>query len=219
MVSTSCDMVYKILLLGDSSVGKTCFLLRFTEDTFTDNHISTIGVDYKLKIINSGDKIVKLQVWDTAGQDRFRSITKNYFRGSHGIILIYDITSTNSFNNIKTWLQQIREALGNTVIILLVGNKLDLEQNRRVSKEEGQQLASDNKMGFYETSAKDGTNTNEAFEYLYGVMSKKSEGKKIEAGLIAKEKKKCCYNFKYFEIYIINKYFILILTLLRLHLI
>jgi Ras-related protein Rab-1A len=88
MVSSSCDLVYKILLLGDSSVGKTCFLLRFTEDTFTDNHISTIGVDYKLKILNSDDKIVKLQVWDTAGQDRFRSITKNYFRGSHGIILL-----------------------------------------------------------------------------------------------------------------------------------
>jgi Ras-related protein Rab-1A len=192
MVSSSCDIVYKILLLGDSSVGKTCFLLRFTEDTFTDNHISTIGVDYKLKIINSGDKIVKLQVWDTAGQDRFRSITKNYFRGSHGIILLYDITSIASYNNIKAWLQQIREALGNTVTILLVGNKLDLSQNRRVSKDEGNQLAIDNNMGFFETSAKDGSFINEAFEHLYNEMSKKSNGKKLEPTLIVKDKKKCC---------------------------
>jgi small GTP-binding protein len=192
MVSASCDLVYKVLLLGDSSVGKTCFLLRFTEDTFTDNHISTIGVDYKIKIINSDDKIVKLQVWDTAGQDRFRSITKNYFRGSHGIILIYDITSLASFNNIKSWLQQIRESLGNTVSILLVGNKSDLEHSRRVSKEEGIQLANDNDMGFYETSVKEGININEAFEILYRDMCKKSEGRKVEHALITKDKKKCC---------------------------
>jgi Ras-related protein Rab-1A len=193
MVSSSCDMVYKILLLGDSSVGKTCFLLRFTEDTFTDNHISTIGVDYKLKIINSDDKIVKLQVWDTAGQDRFRSITKNYFRGSHGIVLLYDITSIHSYNNIKSWLQQIRESLGDGVSILLVGNKLDLEHNRRVSREQGSQLATENNMGFYETSAKDGINISEAFEYLYKEMSKNSIGKKVEQSFYAvKDKKKCC---------------------------
>ena len=192
MVSSSCDLVYKILLLGDSSVGKTCFLLRFTEDTFTDNHISTIGVDYKLKIINSDDKIIKLQVWDTAGQDRFRSITKNYFRGSHGIVLLYDITSLSSFNNIKSWLQQIRESLGNTVAIILVGNKLDLEHNRRITKDQGMQLATEHNMGFFETSAKDGININEAFECLYKEMSKKSEGKKIEPTLVVKDKKKCC---------------------------
>jgi small GTP-binding protein len=192
MVSNSFDLIYKVLLLGDTSVGKTCFLLRYTEDTFTENHISTIGVDYKLKLLSTApDKNIKLQIWDTAGQDRFRCITKNYFRGSHGILLIYDITSTSSFNNIKNWILQIRESLGEQPCITLVGNKVDLESNRRISKDDGIRLAKEYGMSFFETSAKDNTNINEAFNQLTKEMLTKGEGKK-EDSYLKKKKQPCC---------------------------
>lgn len=191
--SIYCDKTYKILLLGDSSVGKTCFLLRYIEDTFTENHISTIGVDYKTKFVNiidddnlskdqkeenglekqngintgAKEKMVKLQIWDTAGQDRFRCITKNYLRGSNGIMLIYDITNSSSFTNIKNWIAQIKESLGDTVAITLVGNKLDLEENlRKVTKEQGEALALEYNFKFLETSVKLNKNINKAFENL-----------------------------------------------------
>ena len=118
------EFIYKILLLGDSSVGKTCFLMRYTDNTFQDIHMSTIGLDYKLKNVQLEDgKMVKIQVWDTAGQDRFRSITKNYYKGAHGIILIYDVTENKSFENVKNWMNQIKEEVSNRVTIVLVGNK------------------------------------------------------------------------------------------------
>ena len=193
MVSNTSDLIYKVLLLGDSSVGKTCFLLRFTEDTYTDNHISTIGVDYKLKLYQNENQTVKIQIWDTAGQDRFRSITKNYFRGSHGIMLIYDITSLTSFNNIKTWILQIRESLGDQASIILIGNKVDLESSRKVNSEEGFKLANQNKMGFYETSAKEDINMQKAFDFLCKEMIKKSDGHRRETILeLNDKKKKCC---------------------------
>jgi small GTP-binding protein len=184
MVSNSFDLIYKVLLLGDTSVGKTCFLLRYTEDTFTENHISTIGVDFKLKLLSTApEKNIKLQIWDTAGQDRFRCITKSYFRGSHGILLIYDITSTSSFNNIKNWILQIRESLGEQPCITLVGNKVDLESNRRVSREDGIRLAKEYEMSFFETSAKDDTNISEAFNQLTKEMVAKGDGKKEDRAL------------------------------------
>lgn len=161
------DYIYKILLLGDCSVGKTCFLLRYSDDTFTENHISTIGLDYRLKMVNmDNSKIVKMQIWDTAGQDRFRAITKNYFKGAHGIILIYDITSMQSFNNIKNWLGQIKDNTNEKVRIVLVGNKCDYEINRKVSKAEAQKLADEYGMILFEASAKDNTNVEETFRYL-----------------------------------------------------
>ena len=200
MNSSECDINLKILLLGDSNVGKTCFLLRYIEDTFTDNHISTIGVDYKLKLVTApDDKIVKLQIWDTAGQDRFRCITKNYYRGSDGIMLIYDITSATSFINIKNWIGQIKDYLGDDARITLVGNKCDLEYNRRVSREEGMKLANEHNFSFFEASAKNNVNINEAFENLSNEMLKKIGGRTRDSGggkTIGKKpkesKKKCC---------------------------
>ena len=136
------DYIFKILLLGDSSVGKTCFLLRYSDDTFTENHISTIGLDYRFKLVNlENDKKVKLQIWDTAGQDRFRAITKNYYKGAHGIILMYDVTNISTFNNIKSWVTQIRENTTEKIKIALVGNKIDEEDIRKISYDEGQKLA------------------------------------------------------------------------------
>jgi small GTP-binding protein len=200
MVSSSVDLVFKILLLGDSSVGKTCFLLRYIDDTYTENHISTIGVDYKVKMISHEDQVIKLQVWDTAGQDRFRSITKNYFRGSNGIMLIYDITNQGSFQNIKNWIWQIKDSLANDASVTLVGNKCDLESARKIQKAEGQKLAEEYGFHFFETSAKENINIFETFHDLTMEMMKKgiqvtrnAEGSVYISGKNKQpNKKKCC---------------------------
>lgn len=194
--NNSYDKNFKILLLGDCSVGKTCFLLRYVEDTFTENHITTIGVDYKTKIFeytngennNPNQKeLIKLQVWDTAGQDKFRCITKNYFRGSNGILLIYDITSPNSFKNIKNWVSQITESLGDEACIVLVGNKVDLENDRKISKNLGEGLANEYKMNFFETSAKENMNISQAFSSLVNEMMKKYNSKLKQSSTTSKK--------------------------------
>jgi Ras-related protein Rab-1A len=145
------------------------------QDTYTENHITTIGVDYKTKIVEDkkNNEMIKLQIWDTAGQDKFRCITKNYFRGSNGILLIYDITNQNSFKNIRNWVSQIKESLGDEACIALVGNKVDLEKERKVANGIGQNLANEFKMNFFETSAKNNFNIEGAFEALVKEMTDK----------------------------------------------
>ena len=129
------DIVYKVLLLGDSTVGKTCFLLRYCDKTFQEAHLSTIGLDYRLKSMELDDgKRIKLQIWDTAGQDRFRAITKNYYKGANGIILIYDVTNIETFENVKNWIAQIKEEANSNVIIYLAGNKIDVGEENKVVK-------------------------------------------------------------------------------------
>ena len=161
------ELLYKILLLGDSSVGKTCFLMRYADNTFQEIHMSTIGLDYKLKNVQIDDgKIVKIQIWDTAGQDRFRSITKNYYKGAHGIILLYDVTSRKTFENVKNWVAQIKEEVSDKVTIILVGNKIDDKQNRKVTTEEGEEMAKECGLNFFETSAKSGINIDTTFNEL-----------------------------------------------------
>ncbi|WBY58514.1 ras-related protein Rab-1B [Plasmodium yoelii yoelii] len=108
-MNDSYDSLFKILLIGDSGVGKSCLLLRFADDTYTDSYISTIGVDFKIKTIEIDDKIIKLQIWDTAGQERFRTITSSYYRGAQGIIIVYDVTDRDSFNNVKNWIIEIEK--------------------------------------------------------------------------------------------------------------
>ena len=160
--------LYKILLLGDSTVGKTCFLLRYMDETFIDSHMATIGLDYRLKTMILGEqKIVKVQLWDTAGQDKFRAITRNYYKGANGIILIYDVTNLQTFENVKNWITQIREEANKNVVIFLAGNKADLpEESRAVQKEDGQKMAEEYNIPFQETSAKEGINVNETFQEL-----------------------------------------------------
>ena len=162
------DIVYKVLLLGDSSVGKTCFLLRYCDKSFQDAHLSTIGLDYRLKTMTlKNNKNIKLQIWDTAGQDRFRAITKNYYKGANGIILIYDITNVQTFENVKNWITQIKDEANPNVIIYLAGNKIDLpEELRVVSTDEGQKMADEFKLLFKEASAKEAINVNEIFQEL-----------------------------------------------------
>ena len=156
--------LYKILLLGDSTVGKTCFLLRYTDDTFLDLHMATIGLDYRLKTMVLDDhKIVKIQLWDTAGQDKFRAITRNYYKGARGIILIYDVTNIKSYENIKKWINEIKDEAQKNIIIYIVGNKIDISEKRQVTTQEGKELAEKYGLPFCESSARTGENVNEIF--------------------------------------------------------
>jgi Ras-related protein Rab-1A len=157
------DYLFKLLLIGDSGVGKSCLLLRFADDTYTDSYISTIGVDFKIRTVELDQKTIKLQIWDTAGQERFRTITSSYYRGANGIIIVYDVTDQESFTNVKTWLQEIDRYASTNVSKLLVGNKCDLTNKKVVdyttAKEFGDQL----QIPFLETSAKNATNVEQAF--------------------------------------------------------
>ena len=161
------ESLYKILILGDSTVGKTCFLTRYADNTFQENQMATLGVDYKLKNVKMEYvNILKLQIWDTAGQDLFHFLTINYFKGAHGIILLYDITTQSSFDNVSKWIKQIKEDASEKVVIILVGNKIDLEHKRAIPTEEGEKIAEDFGLIFFECSAKTGKNINEAFNEL-----------------------------------------------------
>jgi len=155
-----------LLIIGESGVGKTCLLLRFTDDSFTANHLTTIGIDFKIKIINLEEKLIKLQIWDTAGQERFRTITKTYYRGAQGYVLVYDITSKDSFDHVKYWLGEIKKNGNDFVPKVIVGNKSDLEDRRLISTEEGKKFAEEKSIPFMETSAKDGNNVNILFTQL-----------------------------------------------------
>ncbi|KAG1667349.1 hypothetical protein FOA52_001407 [Chlamydomonas sp. UWO 241] len=158
------EHVIKLLLVGDSGVGKSCLLLRFSDDTFTSSFITTIGIDFKIKKLLLDDKWVKLQMWDTAGQERFRTITSAYYRGAMGIVLVYDITDETSFNNIRVWMKNIEEHASENVNKVLVGNKSDVADSRRaVSFEEGKALADEYGIGFFETSAKNDVCVEEVF--------------------------------------------------------
>jgi len=160
------DHLFKLLLIGDSGVGKTCILFRFSDDAFNTTFISTIGIDFKIKTIEIDGKRVKLQIWDTAGQERFHTITTSYYRGANGIMLVYDITNTKSFDNISKWLKNITDFASDEVERILLGNKCDMEDKRMISSARGQELATTNNITFYETSAKNNTNISDAFVEL-----------------------------------------------------
>ncbi|KAM6960984.1 ras-related protein Rab-8B [Aplochiton taeniatus] len=157
------DYLFKLLLIGDSGVGKTCLLFRFSEDAFNTTFISTIGIDFKIRTIELNGKRVKLQIWDTAGQERFRTITTAYYRGAMGIMLVYDICNEKSFENIKNWIRNIEEHASSDVEKMILGNKCDMTDRRQVSKDRGEKLAIDYGVKFLETSAKSSVNVEEAF--------------------------------------------------------
>jgi Ras-related protein Rab-11A len=160
------DCIYKIILIGNISVGKTNLLTRFITNEFSHNLNSTIGVDFATKKIIIHNKIIDAQIWDCAGQERYKSIVRFYFRGAHGIILVYDISKRESFHAIKQWLSEIRELSSMTNIILLIGNKSDLKHQREVSTEDGSNFAQKNKLLFIETSALNGSYVNDAFIHI-----------------------------------------------------
>jgi small GTP-binding protein len=148
------DYLFKLLIIGDSGVGKTCLLSSYTEENFDNsNYLTTIGIDLSVKLLTCLDRFIKLQIWDTAGQERFRTITNNYYHGADGVIIVYDVTERNTFENVKMWLKTINEKAKQDVYKILIGNKID-KSDRVIEYDEGLRLARENNMSFYETSSK-----------------------------------------------------------------
>jgi len=176
---------FTVMLLGDSCTGKTCLLIRYKDGTFMNNNfISTVGIDYRNKLVEVDKYRVKLQIYDTAGQERFRSITSSYYRDADALLLTYDVTNRLSFENIRNWLAQVKEYAKPTVQIILVGNKIDLASQRKIKAEEARQLAQAYAIPYIETSAKNGHNVSEAFNELARrlIISANSVGKESEDG-------------------------------------
>ena len=196
MTTEKKEPLYKILLLGDSSVGKTCFFMRYIENTFQEIHMSTIGLESKIKTVELDDgRTVKIQLWDTAGQERFHTITKNYYKTAHAIILIFDVTEKATYQNVKNWVEQIREEVSSKVVTVLVGNKIDDVENRKINKEEGEEMAKECGISYFECSAKTGENIDPIFNDLikktienYKVLE---EATKLDSKKKTK-KKGCC---------------------------
>jgi len=161
------DFLLKLLLIGDSGVGKSCLLLRYSDDSFTHSFITTIGIDFKIKSINVEGSKVKLQIWDTAGQERFRTITTAYYRGAMGIFLVFDITDGESFENVHNWMRQIDQNAADNVTKLLLGNKCDVEASKRVvARSAAEALATEYGISYFETSAKKDIGVDDAFDKM-----------------------------------------------------
>nr|XP_020665149.1 ras-related protein Rab-2B isoform X1 [Pogona vitticeps] len=155
--------LFKYLIIGDTGVGKSCLLLQFTDKRFTAIHDLTVGVEFGSRMVSIDGKKIKLQIWDTAGQESFRSITRSYYRGAAGALLVYDITRRETFNHLYSWLADAQQHTSPHMVIMLIGNKSDMESRRAVQKEEGEAFAREHGMVFLETSAKTAANVEEAF--------------------------------------------------------
>ena len=200
-IDSNFEFPIKLVIIGDSGIGKTNFIFQFTENRFSPLHVATVGFDYKSKIIKlpASKKKVKIQIWDTAGQERYTALNKNIFQQVQGIILMYDITNRKSFDNINKWLNLIYQTCGNKVKIL-VGNKLDLsDESRIVTEDEGKKLAEDNNMAFFEGSGSSGENVEEIFQNIAeSVYNSLVDGKESICSSMqlnqkkGKKKKKCC---------------------------
>ena len=164
--SSSTSSKFKIVFLGDQSVGKTSIINRFIYDTFEDVYQATIGIDFLSKPVYVDDKTIRLQLWDTAGQERFKSLIPSYVKDSSVAVICYDITNSDTFNSVKTWVENARSMRGEEVILFIAGNKSDLADQRQVSEEEGENLASELGATFFETSAKSGENVKALFDDL-----------------------------------------------------
>lgn len=190
------DHCFKIITLGNSGVGKTCLILRYCDMVFSPTFITSIGVDFKVKNLDYDGKRVKLNIWDTAGQERFRTITLSYVRGSNGILMVYDITDRKSFIAVNEWMKSISENATTKVNVILVGNKCDRDLERQVTKTEGELLAKQYKVPFYEVSARKNINIEIAMRDLVGkcLMSINETPKipTIKIDEITKKEKKCC---------------------------
>ena len=171
------DYLLKYIIIGDAAVGKSNLLLRYVHGQFKPEYQLTIGVEFGAKNIDISSKTFRIQIWDTAGQENFRSITRAYYKNSVCALVVYDISSRDSFNNVTSWIEDCKNQSPKTIFMVLVGNKCDLEDKRQVSYDEGKELADRNEILFFEASAKDGTNVEEIF-----VNSANEIAKKIEQG-------------------------------------
>jgi small GTP-binding protein len=182
-MSAEYHYLFKLLLIGDSGVGKSCLMARFAKEDYSDAYNGTIGIDFWTKTIQLDGKTVKLQIWDTAGQERFRTITSNYYRGAHGIIVVYDVTDQESFNNVKQWLQEIDRYGDEKVNILLVGNKCDRTSDKVVDNTAAKEYADQLGIPFLEASAKNATNV----EKIFVTMAVKVKDKFVTTGQVKLE--------------------------------
>ena len=191
-----------IITLGESSVGKSSIINRYVENNFDYNFVSTLGVDFRKKNININGEDIRLKIWDTAGQEKFRSIQKQYYRNSDGILLVFDVTKFETFNVLEEWINSIKNQTSNDIIVVLVGNKIDLN-NKVISDDEIKNFANDNKFKYFLTSAATGKNINEVFDYIvkeiYNIKSKKKKNdsnnnnnKNLKKNYIKSNKKACC---------------------------
>eukprot|EP01137_Pigoraptor_chileana_P030595 Opistho-2@17300 len=182
-MSESYDYLFKFLVIGNAGTGKSCLLHQFIENKFKQESSHTIGVEFGSKIVNIGGKSVKLQIWDTAGQERFRSVTRSYYRGAAGALLVYDVTNRESYNALTNWLTDARTLASPDIVIILVGNKKDLEDEREVTFLEASRFAQENDIMFLETSAYTGENVEETF-----LKCGRTILAKIEAGVLDPDK-------------------------------
>ena len=191
-----------IITLGESSVGKSSIINRYVENNFDYNFVSTLGVDFRKKNININGEDIRLKIWDTAGQEKFRSIQKQYYRNSDGILLVFDVTKFDTFNVLEEWINSIKNQTSNDIIVVLVGNKIDLN-NKVISDDDIKNFANDNKFKYFLTSAATGKNINEVFDYIvkeiYNIKSKKKKNdgnnnnnKNLKKNYIKRKKKACC---------------------------
>ena len=202
------DFLFKLIIVGDSNVGKTNIMSKYIHNQFNQHSKSTIGVEFGTKIVNIDNKKIKAQIWDTAGQERYKSITSAYYKGAKGALIVYDITNKFSFDSVDKWVQDLNSYGDKTITLLLVGNKSDLEEKRQITKENGEEKAKNFNLGFIETSACSGDNIDQAFVIMLKEVLKKyidendinndefeaSGGKNLELNKNNnnKKKKRCC---------------------------
>ena len=176
----SYDLLYKIVIIGDTNVGKSNILSRYLTNEFTSNTKSTVGVELGIKFLKIKNTSTKIQIWDTAGQERYQAITSSYFRGSDGCFIVYDITNETSFNNIEKWFDKIHEENDKEIPVIIVGNKCDLENERKIPTEKAKEKAQNLKCAFYETSALKAINIEQIFEELANTIYDKTGGNKSD---------------------------------------
>ncbi|TDG43225.1 hypothetical protein AWZ03_010353 [Drosophila navojoa] len=177
------DFLFKIVLIGDCCTGKTSILQRFKTGNYVERHGNTIGVDFSMKTIEVEGKQVKLQIWDTAGQERFRTITQSYYRANNGVIIVYDITKRATFANLQKWIEEVRRYTASNVLIILIGNKCDLESEREVDFEEARQMCQyiPEILFVMETSAKENTNVEDAFRCLATELKRQHDSSNVQS--------------------------------------
>ena len=204
------DYLLKYIIIGDSAVGKSNLLLRYVDNKFNENHVMTLGVEFAAKNIQIEEQIFRMQIWDTAGQENFRSITRSFYKNSACVIIVYDITSRETFTNVKTWIKDCMQTCSKNVFMVLVGNKVDDETSRQVSTNEGETFAKEHGMTFFESSAKTGKNVEEIFKTSAKEIAKRLKNgeydleedetgikRNIDKNIILKanntDQTKCCY--------------------------
>ena len=174
---TNYELLYKVIIIGDTNVGKSNILTRYLKDEFSSNTKSTVGVELGIKFLKIKNIKAKIQIWDTAGQERYKAITSSYFKGSNGCFIVYDITNEASFDNVEKWYEQIQSETSKEIPIVLVGNKCDLEDERKVPTEKAKEKAENLKCAFFETSALKGLNIDKIFEELVNTIYEKTANK------------------------------------------